>query len=252
MSDQGTDVTESEPDRRGYRTALILLAIGAALLFLGFSQVWATAVVTQEGLPSLTFELKGREIQPAGSAAAILALAGIAGLVATRRFGRAVTGVLLVGEGLLAAGGALWFGLGAGNRADVVRLVSEKAGIDVDPALSITPWWLVVVGGGALLVVAGLAAAFRGSRWPVMGRRYERSPESDAAAAATGATGVAAGATAASAWDQLDQGVDPTLDLTHDATLDSADGPTPDPTRSDLDGPAAGMMAATDAPEDTP
>ncbi len=248
MSDQSTDVTESEPDRRGYRTALILLAIGAALLFLGFSQVWATAVVRQEGLPSLTFELKGREIQPAGSAAAILALAGIAGLVATRRFGRAVTGVLLVGEGLLAAGGALWFGLGAGNRADVVRLVSEKAGIDVDPALSITPWWLVVVVGGALLVVAGLAAAFRGSRWPVMGRRYERSPETDAAAAATGATGVSAGAAAASAWDQLDQGVDPTLD----PTLDSGDGPTPDPTRSDLDGPAAGMMAATDAPEDTP
>jgi uncharacterized membrane protein (TIGR02234 family) len=250
MSDQSTAGAEAapEPDRRGYRTALILLAIGAALLFLGFSQVWATAVVTQEGLPSLTFELKGREIQPAGSAAAILALAGIAGLVATRRFGRAVTGVLLVGEGLLAAGGALWFGLGVGNRADVVRLVSEKAGIDVDPALSVTPWWLVVVVGGALLVVAGLAAAFRGGRWPVMGRRYERSPEPDVAATAAGATGVAAGATAASAWDQLDQGLDPTLE----PTFDSVDGPTPDPTRSDLDGPAAGMMAATDAPEDTP
>jgi uncharacterized membrane protein (TIGR02234 family) len=246
MSDQSTAGSEAatEPDRRGYRTALILLAIGAALLFLGFSQVWATAVVTQEGLPSLTFELKGREIQPAGSAAAILALAGIAGLVATRRFGRAVTGVLLVGEGLLAAGGALWFGLGAGNRADVVRLVSEKAGIDVDPALSVTPWWLMVVVGGALLVVAGVAAAFRGGRWPMMGRRYERSAEPDVADRSEGATGVAADTTAASAWDQLDQGLDP--------TLDSANGPTPDPTRSDLAGPAAGMMAATDAPEDTP
>lgn len=233
-----------EPDRRGYRTALILLAVGAALLFLGFSQVWATAVVTQEGLPSLTFELKGREIHPAGSAAAVLALAGVAGLVATRRFGRAVTGVLLVGEGLLAAGGALWFGLGAGNRSDVVRLVSERAGIDVDPALSVTPWWLVVVVGGALLVVAGLAAAFRGGRWPVMGRRYERSPEPDPSAAGAGTSRAAAGATAASAWDQLDQGVDP--------TLDGADGPTPDPTRSDLDGPPTGMMSATDAPEDTP
>ena len=244
MSDPGSAVEVSpEPDRRGYRTALIVLAIGSALLFLGFSQVWATAVVTQEGLPSLTFELKGREIQPAGSAAAVLALAGIAGLVATRRFGRAVTGVLLVAEGLLAAGGALWFGVGAGNRADVVRLVSEKAGVDVDPALRITPWWLVVVVGGALLVVAGLAAAFRGGRWPVMGRRYERSPEPDVSAAAAGTAGAAAGATASSAWDQLDQGVDP--------TLDRFDGPTPDPTRSDADRPATGMMSATDAPEDT-
>jgi uncharacterized membrane protein (TIGR02234 family) len=227
MSDSGAAVPEAgaEPDRRGYRTALILLAIGAALLFLGFSQVWATAVVTQEGLPSLTFELKGREIQPAGSAAAVLALAGIAGLVATRSFGRSVTGVLLVGEGLLAAGGALWFGLGAGNRADVVRLVSEKAGIDVDPALSITAWWLVVVVGGVLLVVAGLAAALRGSRWPVMGRRYERSPEPDSSASASGTDVPAAGATTASAWDQLDQGVDPTLEAPDDPTPDRP-GPT--------------------------
>ena len=90
------------PDRRGYRTALVLLAVGAGLLFLGFSQVWVGAVVTQEGLPSLVVELKGREIQPAGSASAVLALAGIAGLVATRRFGRAVTGALLVLEGVVA------------------------------------------------------------------------------------------------------------------------------------------------------
>lgn len=231
------------PDRRGYRLALMLLAVGAALLFLGFSQVWVSAVVTQEGLPSLVVELKGREIQPAGSASAVLALAGIAGLVATRRFGRAVTGALLVLEGALAAGGALWFGLGVGTRSDVVRLVSEKAGIDVEPALSLRPWWVVVVAGGALLFLAGLAAIFRGGRWPALGRRYERTSQSDATGPAT-----AAPTPAVAAWDQLDQGLDPTLE----GAPDPHQGPVPDQTRSDASRPVTGMMTSTDAPEDTP
>jgi uncharacterized membrane protein (TIGR02234 family) len=226
-----------EPDRRGYRTALVVLAVAAALLFLGYAQVWVTAVVAQQGLPSLAVELKGREIQPAGSASAILALAGIAGLVATRRVGRAVTGALLVLEGLIALVGAVWFGVGAGGRDDVVRLVSDKAGIDVEAELSVRPWWLVVVVGGALLVAVGVLAIVRGGRWPVMGRKYERA-ESEASAAAGGSVG------AASAWEQLDQGLDP--------TADEAPGTTPEATRSERDAPEAGMMTATDAPEDTP
>lgn len=228
---------QAEPDRRGYRAALILLAVAAALLFLGYAQVWVSAVVAQQGLPSLAIELKGREIQPAGSASAILALAGIAGLVATKRVGRAVTGVLLVVEGLIALVGAVWFGLGVGGRGDVVRLVSDKAGVDVEAELSVRPWWVVVAVGGALLIAVGVLAAVRGGTWPVLGRRYERT-EADAAAAASGSMG------AASAWDQLDQGLDP--------TLEEVPATTPEPTRSAPDGPEAGMMSATDAPEDTP
>jgi uncharacterized membrane protein (TIGR02234 family) len=234
VSDPGAT---AEPDRRGYRAALILLAVAAALLFLGYAQVWVSAVVAQQGLPSLAIELKGREIQPAGSASAILALAGIAGLVATRRVGRAVTGVLLVIEGLIALVGAVWFGVGAGGRSDVVRLVSDKAGIDVEAELSVRPWWIVVAVGGALLIAVGVLAALRGGTWPVMGKRYERA-EADAAPAAGGS------AAAASAWDQLDQGLDP--------TVDDVPATTPEPTRSEPDAPEAGMMSATDAPEDTP
>ena len=190
MSDDAAAADEfPEPDRRGYRRALIMLAVGAGLLFLGYAQVWASAVVVQEGLPSLAVELKGREIQPAGSASAILALAGIAGLVATRRFGRAVTGVLLVLEGVIAVVGALWFGAGAGNRADVVRLVSEKAGVDVEADLAVRPWWLVVAVGGLLLVVVGVLAALRGGTWPVMGRRYERERPATADGTSTGPVG---------------------------------------------------------------
>lgn len=223
-----------EPDRRGYRTALVLLGLGAALLFLGYAQVWVSAVVAEQGLPSLVVELKGRDVQPAASASAILALAGVAGLAATRRIGRAVTGGLLVLEGLIALVGALWFGLGSDDRADARRLVSDKAGVDVQAELSIRPWWAVVAVGGALVIAVGVLAVLRGGTWPVMGRKYER-PEGEAAPAAAGA---------ASAWDQLDQGVDP--------TIEAAPSTTPGPTRSEPGGTEAGMMSATDAPEDTP
>ena len=235
-----SEVAPAEPDRRGYRTALVLLGIAAALLFLGYAQVWVGAVVAEPGLPSLSVELKGREVQPAASASAVLALAGVAGLIATRRLGRAVTGVLLVVEGLIALVGALWFGLGAGGRADVLHLVSDKAGVDVEAELSVRPWWLVVAAGGLLVVVVGVLAALRGGTWPVMGRRYERA-EGEALA-----TAPAAGA--ASAWDQLDQGVDPTLE---EGPADPS-GTTPGPTRSEPAGPGPGMMSPTDAPEDTP
>jgi len=235
-----------EPDRRGYRTALVLLGVAAALLFLGYAQVWVSAVVAEQGLPSLVVELKGREVQPAASASAILALAGVAGLVATRRVGRAVTGGLLVLEGLIALGGALWFGLGSDDRADARRLISDKAGVDVQAELSVRPWWAVVAVGGALVVVVGVLAMLRGGTWPVMGRKYERA-EGDAAPAAAGT---------ASAWDQLDQGVDPTLDAapepTPEPTPEQRAAATPGHTRSEPDGPGAGMMAPTDAPEDTP
>ena len=163
----------------------------------------------------------------------------VAGLIATRRVGRAVTGVLLVVEGLIALVGALWFGLGADDRADVLRLVSDKAGVDVQADLAVRPWWLVVAVGGLLVVVVGVLAVLRGGTWPVMGRRYERTEGEAPASAAAGS---------ASAWDQLDQGVDPTVDT-------SAADPsptTPGPTRSAPGGPGAGMMAPTDAPEDTP
>jgi len=230
------------PDRRGYRTALVLLGVAAALLFLGYAQVWVSAVVAEQGLPSLVVELKGRDVQPAASASAILALAGVAGLVATRRVGRAVTGGLLVLEGLIALGGALWFGLGSDDRADARRLISDKAGVDVQAELSVRPWWAVVAVGGALVVVVGVLAMLRGGTWPVMGRKYER-PEGAATPAAAGP---------ASAWDQLDQGVDPTLDRSPAQTPEQPSAATPGPTRSEPGGPGAGMMAPTDAPEDTP
>jgi uncharacterized membrane protein (TIGR02234 family) len=223
------------PERRTFRLAIALLAAGAALLLLGYARPWASAVVAQEGLPTLAFELTGREIEPAGAAAAVLALAGIAGLVAMRAMGRVVSGAVLLVAGAGAAAGAMLFGAGSGSRAEVVRLVSDRVGLDVDPVVSTTSWWLAAVLGGLLVAAAGALAAARGRRWPQLGRRYERgAPGPSQPRRATVDAPVPAAAT--SAWDALDQGIDPTLD--------------PEPDQGAPRAPGTGTMTPTDAQED--
>ena len=229
---------DTAPDRRGYVIALLVLAAGAALLLLGYSRTWAQAVVSQPGLPTLVVDLDGRDLQPGGAAAAVLALAGVAGLVATRRIGRVVSGVLLLLTGLAAAGSALAFGVSGGLDA-VRRLASDRAGVDVTPTVSTSSWWLVAVVGGLLVAVAGVLAVVRGARWPVLGRRYERA----------GGPAPARAGRPPSAWEQLDQGVDPTLG--HDVADSVADGDaTRDADRVRTTDPAPDTMTPTAAEED--
>jgi uncharacterized membrane protein (TIGR02234 family) len=206
-------------DRRGYLLALGLLALGALLLLLGYGRTWSTSVVDDPGLPTVTVELSGRDLQPAGAAAAVLALAGIAGLVATRRVGRLVTGAVLLLAGLGSGALALIFGLtwsrvpGAGDWIDA--LVSERIGVDLAGApTTVTPWWVVALVGGLLVALAGVLALTRSRGWPEMGGRYERAADP----AATGPVGAGASGTG-SAWDRLDRGEDPTVDASRDPLL---------------------------------
>jgi uncharacterized membrane protein (TIGR02234 family) len=203
--------------RSEYVRVLALLAVGAALLLLSYGQVWATATYAEPGLPRLVVELTGRDVQPVGGALPIVALAGIAGLVATRRVGRWVSGVVLALAGAAAAALALRFGLTWSSSSDeggaIDRLVGEKVGTTVTGVpVVVSLWWLLAVVGGALVLVGGLLAVAHGARWPALGRRYERP---SAAASARPAA-------PASAWDQLDQGVDPTLDAPGDPAADPA------------------------------
>jgi uncharacterized membrane protein (TIGR02234 family) len=199
------------PDSRGYRFALGTLSLGAVLLLSAFSRPWATVPVGGSGLPTLTVELSGRDLLPAGAAAAVVAFAGLAGLVATRRVGRRISGALLLLAGLGAAAACLQFGLTAthpdGAGAVIDRLVSEKVGIDVvaSPAAHVALWWLAALVGGVLVALAGAQALARCAHWPEMGRRYTRDAAGDPAHAPR--TPVRE-----SAWDALDRGVDPTAD----------------------------------------
>ena len=189
---------------RSYLVALGLLAIGSGALFLGYGRTWSSTRLTESGLPSLLVELTGRDVQPAGAATAILGLAAIAGLVATRRIGRILSGIVLIIVGLLDAFLAFQFGLG--ERSSIVAAVSERAGRDLDPgivraATSTSVWWIAAAFGGVCFVIAGTLALTQSSFWPTLGSRYERSEQASEQSARP-----------RSAWDQMDDGVDPTMD----------------------------------------
>jgi len=185
---------------RTYRITLILLALGAGALFLGYGRTWSTTTVTEPGLPSLVVQLSGRDVQPVGAATAIVALAAIAGLVATKRLGRILSGGILVAVGLVDLFLALRFA--AGDRTSIVAAVSEKVGQDLDPArvaadTSTAMWWAIAGLGGLCLLVAGVMALTASRGWPTLGSRYER--------------GEVTKVRQVSAWDQLDEGIDPTI-----------------------------------------
>jgi uncharacterized membrane protein (TIGR02234 family) len=198
-------VTEAStpPARRGFVVALVLLAAGAGLLFLAAGQPWGTASANEPGLPAIAVTLAGREAALVVPAAAVVALAGLAGLLATGRVGRIVVGVLLVLVGGAAAAAAATF---PGSAADVLsRALSDRAGAPAAATTSATSWWVPALLGGLLVVVAGALAVARGGRWPRLGARYER-----AGAASPGAPG-ASPTSSADVWAALDRGEDPTL-----------------------------------------
>lgn len=99
-----------------------------------------------------------------------LVVAIVLGVVATRGRGRMVVGVLLAILGVAAVVGSLVGGMSAGAVAGAV---------------------------GGILVISGAGwTVMRGDRWPSMGARYERQQRS--------------AGTRRSAWEELDQGIDPT------------------------------------------
>ena len=62
------------------------------------------------------------------------------------------------------------------------------------------PWPAAAVAGAVAIVLAGLATAWRGPRWPVMSARFERPGQRPTR-----------GADTASMWESLSRDLDPTV-----------------------------------------
>jgi uncharacterized membrane protein (TIGR02234 family) len=204
-------------------TALVLLAVGAGLLLVGYGRTWVTATSAEAGFPRLSVDFTGRDLQPVGGVLPVVALAGVAGLVATRRLGRRVSGVVLVLTGVTGLVLPIMFGVAGTGRDedDVARLLAERLGVGAQHVEhTSTLWWVPAAAGGALVLLGGVLATLRGGRWPQMGHRYERDDSTSATATASSPQRTE------SAWDQLDRGLDPTSD---DPAADSAGDPAGDP-----------------------
>jgi hypothetical protein len=143
--------------------ACLGLAGAAALLWGGSAAVWSQA------------ELTGSQEHPWLTGVALLALAGVAGMVATGGVLRRLVGVVFV---LVGAGTAV---------ASAGDLAAETAG----PALAV-PGAVVMLAVGVFVLVREPRLARLGARYAAPGDRVEQDPDR-------------------AAWTALDEGRDPTV-----------------------------------------
>ena len=192
------------------------LAVSAGLLWAGSATVWYR-VTPATGAP---VELTGAQVAPWLGGIALLALAGVAGVVATGGVLRRLVAVLLA----LAGAGVLGYWLLAfaagpyATDAPAAGLPQPPAGMSVDELrhrpTDTTPAPLLVVAGASVLLAVGVVVAVRERRLPRLGARYsapgERRVERDPDRAA---------------WQALDAGRDPTVEASQDTGDDPGGGP---------------------------
>ncbi|MGH8962123.1 MAG: Trp biosynthesis-associated membrane protein [Jatrophihabitantaceae bacterium] len=196
-------------ERGEYGLALLVLLIGAAGALLISTRNWQS-VLTPRPRPfgDDVLHLNGRTVDAAPTALALVALAGVIAVIATRGLIRQIIGTVIALAGLLLIWRSL-ADLGAVSASRARSLVEDRhSGVEVGAAhISVTSAWAVTSAVcGALVLVAGLLVALRGHRWGVMSAKYEapsaRAPAADAEQARARAD--------ASMWSALDRGDDPT------------------------------------------
>ena len=180
--------------RRGLVVAVLLCLAGAALVLLATSLPWLSyGVAPGTGFPTRTNDVTGATLAPGTRALALLGLAGVAALAATRDWGR-----LAVGAVVALAGAGICVVL-IQVLADPAAAVLERSPGDVavTSRLALGGWPYVALLGGLLLLAAGLLTVVRGRSWSALGARYDAPTEPKPPSEA-------------SLWDALDRGEDPT------------------------------------------
>jgi Tryptophan-associated transmembrane protein (Trp_oprn_chp) len=176
---------------------LVLLVTGGALGMVVTNSVWGRAY-TDDSLLEMAMDVTGLELLPVAQTVAILALVATIGIWLTRGWGRRLLGTVLAAAGLAIAGSS--YALARDLPTRVTDWAGETGfvalGADADPSRAL---WNTVA--GLLICVAGGWIAVRGSRWPTLGRRYERGPNRRTAAEPL---------TSQQSWDALDRREDPT------------------------------------------
>jgi uncharacterized membrane protein (TIGR02234 family) len=195
----------SSSGRRELAGAVGSCALGGGLVLGAAGRTWLRVSAQRRSpLADVTLSLSGRTLAPLVAGLGIVGLAGVVGLLATRRWGRAVVAALLALSGLAVVVASLrWVGApGAATARDLLEDADRAGGLAANPVITATAhpaWPLLAAAGGLLLAAGGVLALLRHRSWPTMSARYEtpaareRRPRTDAAV-----------------WDALSRGDDPT------------------------------------------
>ncbi|RJL24686.1 TIGR02234 family membrane protein [Bailinhaonella thermotolerans] len=188
--------------RRSMWTGLVLIAAGAGALFGASGQVWSE-VRLSAAVPGAARALTGDDLAGLVTPAAVVALAGLVALLATRGVARRGVGALIALAGVGAAV-STFRGMSEDAAERVVRDGSPLARLAQVEAVSHTAWPYLSLAGAALLLAGGLFAIVRAGSWPGMSARYDRPGSGGGERSRRTAEG--------SLWDAIDRGADPTAD----------------------------------------
>ncbi len=215
-----TVIVEEETDARsgrgerltGLPVALVLVAAGGGLALLTAGRPWDTVHAARPApLADLAVAVSGRTVEPGVTGLAVVALAGVVALLATRGLLRQVIGGALALTGALITWRALagLGGISVGRGRELI--VSLRTGVTIDDGTQVrvaahATWPVVAIAGGVLVLAGGLLVIARSRSWRAMGARYEAPvqsapPSTDAAADP---------ASDLALWKSLDRGEDPT------------------------------------------
>ncbi|GGW93203.1 TIGR02234 family membrane protein [Streptomyces chryseus] len=193
--------------RRSLAAALLLGALGAAVVLLASGRTWAEGAAAVPG-GAFPLAVEGQDVTGAPAALAVVGLAALVAVFAVRRAGRLLVAGLLALSG---AGAAVTALLGASGGTALDEKAAKMTGDAAATAGSLThtAWPYATAVGGLLILVAGLLALWCGRRWPSMSGRYERdgSPRTRKAPAAPDPD------RPEDLWKALDRGEDPTRDV---------------------------------------
>ncbi|HSV65394.1 MAG TPA: Trp biosynthesis-associated membrane protein [Mycobacteriales bacterium] len=197
--------------RRELVLALAAAGLGALLVLVAGARGWVLVAVPRlRPLADVMVTLSGRAVAPLVPALGLVGLAGVVGLLATRRWGRVAVGVVLAACGLLIAGIAVARLAAPGSTGVAGLLTQPLPGRDlaapVRPA-AVLFWPVLAAVGGLLLAASGTAALLRGRGWPALSGRYDAPAGRQVEPVAGGTAGPP---TNAVLWDALDRGHDPT------------------------------------------
>ena len=164
------------------RLSLGLCLLGSVLALLAASRSWSHRVIDHgPALPLESISRTGEQLAPGLRPLALTGLAAVVALLAARRWGRRLVGLIVLGCGV---------GICALSLADR------------DSSSHGTGWPLLSLLGGAVLAGGGVLALLRGHHWGGLSGAY-RTPAARADEAPVTDKGV---------WDAFDRGEDPTAD----------------------------------------
>lgn len=191
-------------DRRSLGLACLLLLLGAGFLWVSGSLTWFSVTVPTATGGELSTAATGAQMQPAITAVAALLLAAVAATVALSGIARRVLGVVVALAGVAAG----WSTLAqVVTPPSAAQLVSAREGLSTGgqpigtSVVSASAWPWLAVAGAVVAVLAGGLLAVRERRMARLGARY----------AAPGAPTDEPTDPDRAAWEQLDDGRDPTV-----------------------------------------